>query len=156
MSKIFRTLTAAALLAAAGPALSQTLLLDLNTSLPMAATLDNPCTAETEAIAFSGTTQLAQRVWLLPSGNLRLQIAENTALEGVDTLKLLGPMKYVVAGASESDYEFDPVSLSVLQFKKVNSAGLSDNFHSVLVMAFDPENLQVQLGLEAACDNGQP
>ena len=156
MSKTFCTVAAATMLAAAAPALSQTLLLDLNTSLPMAATLDNPCTAELEAIAFNGTTQLAQRVWLLPNGNMRLQIAENTSLEGVDSLALLGSMKYIVAGASESDYEFDPVSLSVVQFKKVNRDGLADNFHSALVLAFDPQSLELKLGLEAACDNGLP
>lgn len=153
-----RAFSAVLLLAAAGSVSGQTLLLDLNTNIPMAATLDNPCTAGPEAIVFQGATALNQRVWLLPDGNLRLQVAESTTLEGVDTLAspLLPANKYVVSGASENDLEFDPGAFSILTFKKVNWDGGIDNFHSVLVMAFDPQQLKLEVKLEGACDNGHP
>lgn len=150
-----RALLAASVLAA-GSAAAQTLLLDLNTTVPMTSTLDNPCTAQAEAILFQGTTQLAQKVWALPSGNLRLQIAERTALEGVDTLNLTSTAKYVVAGDKLYDLEFDPGAFSILGFKKVQRAGLVDNFHSVLVLAFDPQSLKLDVKLEPACDDGLP
>ncbi len=157
MTHIFRALMAATILLAAAPASGQTLLLDVNTSVPLWATLDNPCTPEPEAILFQGSTELLQRVWLMPDGNLRLQVAENTALQGVDSLGgLLSGAKYAVAGASQKDLEFNPGAFSLLLFKKVARDGAADNFHSVLVLAFDPQNLHLQLGLEAACDNGQP
>jgi hypothetical protein len=154
MKILWHTLVAAAIFVAAQPVMGQVLLLDLNTSVPMAATLDNPCTAEPEAILFQGTTALQQRVWLLANGNLRLQFAENTALEG--TTGLLGGTKYVVSGGSDKDLEFDPVGFSVLQFKKVTQDAVTDNFHSVLVLTFDPQNLKLDLKLEGACDNGMP
>jgi hypothetical protein len=148
-----RHLVAAALLAAAAPVSAQVLLADVATSVPLAAILDNPCTPEAEAIAFNGATALRQRVWLLPSGNLRLQLAESTSLSGSAPLSTAA---YAVSGASEKDLEFDPVGFSILQFKKVQQDGVTDNFHSVLVMAFDPQSLKLDLNLEGACDNGMP
>jgi hypothetical protein len=158
MTNILRTLTAAGILAAAAPAGAQVLLLDVNLNLPLAATLDNPCTLQTEAILFTGSTALAQRVWLLPNGNLRLQLDETTSMSGVDTLGgLLGtPAKYAVSGTSAQDLEFAPLSFSVLRYKKVVREGTTDNFHSVLVLAFDPQNLRLQASVEPACDNGLP
>jgi hypothetical protein len=159
MTPIFRTsLMAAAILAAAAPAAAQVLLLDANLNLPLVATLDNPCTPQPEAILFQGSTALAQRVWLLPNGNLRLQFDETTALNGVDTLGgLLGtPAKYAVSGTSTQDLEFAPLSFSVLRYKKVVREGTLDNFHSVLVLTFDPQNLRLQVNLEPACDDGLP
>jgi hypothetical protein len=158
MTHIFRATTAAALLAAALPAAGQTLLLDTNLTLPLAAVLDNPCTPTVEAIAFTGNAAVAQRVWLMPDGNLRLQFDETTSLSGVNTLGGLlgGGAKYSVGGNSVQDIEFSPLSFSVLKYKKVAREGATDNFHSVLVLAFDPQNLGLQLSLEAACDNGQP
>jgi hypothetical protein len=155
MIKMLHATAAAAILLAAVPAAAHTLLLDVNLNVPLAATLDNPCTPQVEAIVFSGTTQLAQRVWLMPDGNLRLQVAENTSLEGLDPAAPLAP-KYSVAGSSMKDLEFNPEAFSIVLFKKVARLGSSDDFHSLLVMAFDPQNLNLQLGLEAACDNGMP
>jgi hypothetical protein len=160
MRDILRALTAAAVVTLAAPAMGQALLLDLNATVPLAATLDNPCTTETEAILFKGNTNLAQRVWLMPSGNLRLQFAETTSLEGVDSLassSLLAPsVKYAVFSSGRQDLEFEPIAFEVLQFKKVMREGTDDMFHSVLVLAFDPQNLRLDLKLEGACDNGQP
>jgi hypothetical protein len=151
--KNLRHLMAAALVAAAAPASAQVLLAEVSTNVPLAAVLDNPCTPEAEAIAFSGATALRQRVWLLPSGNLRLQLSESTTLNGSAALSAAA---YAVSGASEKDLEFDPVGFSILQFKKVQQQGVTDNFHSVLVMAFDPQSLKLDLKLEGACDNGMP
>jgi hypothetical protein len=157
MTKIWQASAAAAILMVAMPAVAQQLLLDVNTTVPMASTMDNPCTAEPETIVFQGSTKLMQRVWLLPSGNLRLQISEQTALEGFNSAApLLGPtVKYVVSGDSENDLEFEPLAFSLLKFKKVNG-GSPDEFHSVLVLDFDPQNLKLNLSLEPACDNGMP
>jgi hypothetical protein len=157
MKNIRHAFIAAAALLVATPAAAQVMLLDLTTSVPLAATFDNPCTVEPEVIVFQGSTDLSQRVWLLPDGNLRLQLAERTTLDGYKTATLLGQIaKYTVSAHSEKDLEFDPVGFSILQFKKVVREGANDNFHAVLVMAFDPQNLGLQLGLEAACDNGMP
>jgi hypothetical protein len=157
MTYVMRSLTAAAVLAAAAPAMGQTLLLDVpDTVIPLAATLDNPCTLQPEAIVFKGSTTLAQRVWLMPDGNVRLQFAETTTMEGSDATAglLTAPVKYTVSGFGMQDLEFVPDQLSVLQYKKV--AGTSDDFHSVLVLDFDPQNLKLDLKLEGACDNGMP
>jgi hypothetical protein len=159
MTHMFRTLMAVATLAAAMPAAAQVLLLDVNLNLPLAATLDNPCTAQTEAILFTGSTAIAQRVWLLPNGNLRLQFDETTSMSGVNSLGgLLGatPAKYAVSGTSTQDIEFAPLSFSVLRYKKVVREGTTDDFYSVLVLAFDPQNLRLQASVEPACDNGLP
>jgi len=160
MTKIFRMFVAAALLAGAAPALAQTLLLDVTATVPLAAVLDNPCTTAPEAIAFSGSTNLQQRVWLMPDGRLRLQLVEATGLSGLDALAPLNPLApqqpYTVSAPGQQDLEIDPFDLEILQFKKVARAGTDDNFHSVLVLAFNPQSLQLQVGLEAACDNGQP
>jgi hypothetical protein len=155
MTNKVRALALAALLAA-GPALGQTLLLDITTTLPLAATMDNPCTAAPEVIAFTGSTSLAQRVWLMPDGRLRVQYAEATAMQGQEPGSLT-PVTYAVSGTSERDLEIDPVAFELLSFKKVaRTAGLDDNFHSVLVLAFDPQRLQLQAKLEGACDTGLP
>jgi hypothetical protein len=69
---------------------------------------------------------------------------------------LLLPTRYSVSGASRKDYEFTPEGFSILRFKKVARDGSTDNFHAVLVLAFDPHNLGLQLGLEAACETGMP
>jgi hypothetical protein len=160
MINILRALTAATILAAAAPAFGQVLLLDISQTIPLVATLDNPCTPQLEAIVFKGSTSLSQRVWLLPDGNMRLQFAETTAIEGLDsaapTTLLAAPIKYTVSGSGQQDLEFAPDALSVLQFKKVVRDGASDNFHSVLMLDFDPQSLKLQLKLEAACDNGLP
>ena len=161
MTKVLRNFLAlAALTAASLPAAGQTLLLDVNTTVPLAAVLDNPCTTQTEAIAFSGSAALQQRVYLMPDGRFRLQFAESTSLSGTDTLAALNPLAppapYTVASTGQQDIEVDPWDIEILQFKKVARAGADDNFHSILVLAFDPANLQFKLGLEAACDNGQP
>jgi hypothetical protein len=158
MKSVLRVLAVAVTMMVAAPAVGQVLLLDLTTSVPLAAAMDNPCTAETEAIAFQGATELTQKVWLMPVGTLRLQVAERTAMQGSDTLAtLLGSgAKYVVDAAGSRDVEFDPVALSLVMFKKVTREGSADNFHSALVMDFDPQTLRLNLSLEAACDNGQP
>ena len=160
MTKIFRMFVAAALLAGAVPALAQTLLLDVTATVPLAAVLDNPCTTATEAIAFTGSTNLQQRVWLMPDGRLRLQFVEATSMSGTNTLAPFNPLSppqpYTVSAPGQQDLEIDPFDLEILQFKKVSRAGADDNFHSVLVLAFNPQSLQLQVGLEAACDNGQP
>ena len=155
MTNVLRALALCSLVIA-GPALGQTLLLDVTTTLPLAATMDNPCTAAPEAIVFAGTTNLVQRVWLLPDGRLRLQVAEATAMQGQQP-GLLSPVTYAISGTSERDMDVDPVAFELLSFKKVSrSAGLDDNFHSVLVLAFDPQRLQLQAKLEGACDTGLP
>jgi hypothetical protein len=160
MTKILRMFLAAALLAGAAPVVAQTLLLDVAVTLPLAGVLDNPCTTATEAIAFTGSTNLQQRVWLMPDGRLRLQFSEATSLSGLNTLAPFNPLApaqpYTVSAPGQQDLEIDPFAIEILQFKKVARAGSDDNFHSVLVLAFDPQNLQLQAGLEAACDNGQP
>jgi hypothetical protein len=160
MTNILRALSAAALVAAAAPAAGQTLLLDLTQTLPLVGTLDNPCTAQLEAIAFTGSTNLSQRVWLLPDGNIRLQLAETTSLEGLDGAAapslLAPPPKYTVSASGAQDLEFAPLAIDVLQFKKVSQVGTDDNFHSVLVLAFDPQSLKLEVKLEGACDNGMP
>lgn len=160
MTKIFRVFFALASVAAALPAAAQTLLLDATLTVPLAAVLDNPCTTVPEAIAFSGSANLKQRVYLMPDGRLRLQFAETTSMSGTNTLApanpLAPPAPYTVSSAGEQDLEIDPFDIEILQFKKVARAGSDDNFHSILVLAFSPTNLQLQVGLEAACDNGQP
>src|SRR5438270_2547445 len=128
----------AAVLLSAIPAYAQILLIDLDQSVPMAATMDNPCSAQTEAIVFTGTTQLAQRVWLMPNGNLRLQIAEQTTMQGQDGAILVGTSPtYAVAGRNIYDLEFVPDSVTLWDYQKVtNSAGVNDNFHSVITLDF--------------------
>lgn len=160
MTKILRMFLAPVLLSSALPATAQTLLLDVNASVPLAAVLDNPCTTRAEAIAFSGSTALHQRVYLMPDGRFRLQFSESTTLSGTDALAPLNPLvppaPYTVSSVGQQDIEIDPWDIEILQFKKVARAGSDDNFHSILVLAFDPANLQFKVGLEAACDNGQP
>lgn len=156
MNRIFLAIAAAAGLVAAVPAAGQVLLIDLSQTVPLAATMDNPCTAQPEAIVLQGTTELSQRVWLMPDGNLRMQIAETTALQGQDGTVLLGGSPvYKVSGGSSIDLEFIPDSVTMWWYKKVtNSAGTQDNFHSVLAVDFDPGTLHLSLSLAPACDDG--
>lgn len=157
MTHSFRALSAAALLAAAAPAAGQVLLLDVALTVPMAAVLDNPCTTTPEAITFTGNTELAKRLWLLPDGNLRLQFYENTSLQGLAvTSPLLPPVNYAAAGWAQQDFVIEPLAFSVLQYKKVERPGVVDNFHAVLVLNVDPANLGVDVKLEGACDDGMP
>src|SRR5687767_10199528 len=157
MTHSFRALSAAALLAAAAPAAGQVLLLDVALTVPMAGVLDNPCTTLPEAITFTGNTELAKRLWLLPDGNLRLQFYENTSLQGLQvTSPLLPPTTYAATGWAQQDFVIEPLAFSVLQYKKVERPGVVDNFHAVLVLNVDPANLGVDVKLEGACDNGMP
>jgi hypothetical protein len=168
MNTIFRTVaSSAAVLALSGAALlgsasalGQVLLLDIPAlNVPLAAVLDNPCTAATEAIAFQGSAQLSQRVWQLVDGSLRVQITESTTLAGEDTAVLLAPRpQYSAAGYSESDLELLPASFTVLSYKKVmRPAGMvDDNFHSLLVLEFDPSTLKLSVKLAGICETGAP
>jgi hypothetical protein len=140
------------------PVLGQTLLLDVNQTIPLAATLDNPCTGQLEAIAFQGSAQLAQRVWAMPSGTVRLQTIEQTTMQGQDTAALLGgSAKYAFTGTSGMDAEFNPGSASIMNYKKViRDTGTADNFHAILIMDFDPSTLKLNLKIGGACDDGSP
>jgi hypothetical protein len=159
MKRIFLALAAAAGLLGTVPALGQTLLVDLSLKVPLAAAMDNPCSAQVEAILLQGTADVQQRVWQMPDGKLRLQIMEQTALQGTDSAVLLGAVSptYSVSAGSIYDVEFVPDSITIWDYKKVgNSAGALDNFHSVLAIDFDPGSLKVNLSLAPACDNGLP
>ena len=133
-----------------------TQLLNVKQKVPLAAVLDNPCTAAIEAISFSGTVDLTQEVWKLTNGNLRLIVAEATALKGTDTLLGAASPTYTVNAPSHFDAEFAAMALVVQAYKKVQSTGTADNFHVILSMSFDPKTLQLQLGLLPACDAGRP
>jgi hypothetical protein len=136
------------------PALGQTLLGRINQAIPMVAALDNPCTAQREVIVFEGMTQVQQTVWLMADGNLRLQVAEQTTMQGKDTAVLLGTSPtYGFSGSSNMDAESAAASVSILNYKKVSrSSGTDDNFHSILVIDFDPATLQLNLRIEGACN----
>jgi hypothetical protein len=154
-------LALAAMLLAPAPAGAQLLgsepLLSLVRDVPIAATLDNPCTAVREAIAFTGTVRLAEDVLQTALvGKLRLILAEQTAIQGRDLLALFGGPLYTAAGASDADVEFLRGALSILSYKKVVASGVNDNFHVILQMVFDPSTLQIGLGLAGACDAGLP
>jgi hypothetical protein len=167
-SSVLALALAAGLLAAA-PAAGQLLppadplptgevsLLRVDQTLPLIGTVDNPCTAEVEAIAFDGDVRLVQEVWQLPDGNLRLLVSERTSLQGRNTLPLgeSGP-RYAVDAAGTTDMEFAAQSLSVHNYKRVFSEGMNDNFHTVLVLAFDPSTLKLDLRLEGSCDSDAP
>jgi hypothetical protein len=156
MNRIFFSLVATAGLVAAVPAVGQTLLLDLSTTVPLAAAMDNPCSVPVEAILLQGTTQLSQRVWQMPDGKLRLQIAEQTSLQGQDRAALVSPA-YAVSAGSIYDVEFIPDSVTIWDYKKVtNTGGTVDSFHSVLQLEFDPGTLKLNLSLAPACDDGLP
>lgn len=139
----------------AGGTSANVLLLSLQQTVPLLATLDNPCTPASEAIAFTGATRLTEEVWQMASGNLRLILQEDTSIQGRDTLLLGGP-RYAADGPSSIDLELAPGSVSVFSFKKVLTEAADDNFHTVLVMVFDPSTLNIQVGLAGACDSGQP
>ena len=149
-----------AMILAAGSASAQTQLLVVDQAVPMAATLDNPCTAAIEAIAFTGTTNLHQEVWLMPGGTTRLVVAETTTLQGSDTALPLGTPgpTYSVAASQTVDAEFNPGAATLYNYKKVVSsdATASDNFYTVLVVDFDPNSLRLNLGLESSCGDGAP
>jgi hypothetical protein len=165
-SSVLSLALAAVTLAAAAPAAAndgmvpapledgEVQLLALDQTVPLAAVLDNPCTAAVEAVAFEGSTHLIQEIRQTPLG-LRLIIWERTFLQGTDTLLLggSGPI-YAVDAVSHPDVEFAPDSVSLYSHKKV--LGTDDNFHAVLVLDFHPSSLQIDLRLEGACDNGLP
>jgi hypothetical protein len=149
-------LSLAAALVAPAPAGAQVRLLTLDQTVPIAATLDNPCTAVQEAVAFQGTVHLVEEVWQTPTGALRLIVSEETSIQGRDLLVLFGWPLYTAAGTSDADIEALPRSLSIQSYKKVFAQGIDDNFHVVLAMVFDPSTLKIDLGLRGACDAGLP
>lgn len=141
----------------AQPAAAQVQVLGIDQNVPLAATLDNPCTSELEAIAFSGAVHLVQEVWLMPDSRLRLIVQEETRLHGENTA-VLPPAtspRYSVAGSSKSDVEFAPGAASLMSYKKVVNDVAEDNFHAVLVLAFDPTTYRLDLRLEGACSSGE-
>jgi hypothetical protein len=159
MNRIFPALAAAAGLLGSVPALGQTLLVDLTQSLPMASVMDNPCTVPVEAILLQGTTELQQRIWRMPNGKLRLQLAEQTILQGQDSAVPLGTVSptYKVSAGSVYDVEFIPESLTIWDYKQVrNGTPTPGNFHSVLAIQFDPASLKLNLSIAPACDDGLP
>jgi hypothetical protein len=142
---------------AESPTAGDAKLLAFEQDVPLIGVLDNPCTAEVEAIAFDGATHLVQEVWQLANGNLRLIVSEHTSVSGQNTLPL-GPSgpRYAAYGPGKADLEFAAASVSLLSHKKVLSEGMDTNFHAVLVLDFDPSTLKLDLKLEGSCDNGLP
>src|SRR5215213_683675 len=109
---------AALVLLGCAPAFGQTLLGRINQAIPMVAVLDNPCTAQPEIIRFEGTTQVQQTVWLMADGKLRLQVAEQTTMQGKDAAAPLGTSPtYGFSGSSNMDEESVPASVSILSYK---------------------------------------
>src|SRR6266511_3294842 len=139
------SVTLAMSLFAATPASAQTQLLNISQDVPMAATLDNPCTAGPEAIAFTGTTHLNQEVWLMPGGTTRLIVSESTSLSGQDTLLGLESPIYSATGCDAVDVEFNPGAATLYNYKKVISSASQDNFHTILSLDFDPDSLRLNL-----------
>ena len=129
-------------------------LLSLHQNVPLVATLDNPCTGVAEAIAFTGAVELRQTVWKMPDGRLRLYLYERTAMHGKDTLAPDGP-KYGFAGESEMDVEFAPGSATLMIHKKVANSRGDDDFHAMLLVAFDPASLRLDLRVEGVCGDGE-
>jgi hypothetical protein len=154
----FALLTATLVLSlfAAAPASAQTQLLSIQQDVPMAATLDNPCTTGPEAIAFTGTTHINQEVWLMPGGTTRLVVSESTNLSGQDTLLGTASPIYTATGCDFIDVEFNPGAATIHNYKQVINSATQDNFHVILVMDFDPNSLRLNLGLQSACSDGSP
>jgi hypothetical protein len=153
---LFATVAALCFFAAAPTASAQTQLLNVSVDVPLAATLDNPCTTALEAIAFTGTTHIDQQVWLMPGGTTRLVLGENTSISGKDILR--GPLSpnYSAASADLTDVEFNPGAATLYNYKKViNSAG-QDNFHVIVAFSSDANSLQLTPALQVACDDGSP
>lgn len=151
-------LIALAVATLAMPAAGQVQVLGLDQNVPLAATLDNPCTTEVEAILFSGAVHLVQEVWLMPNSNLRLIVRETTTLQGQQNNLLLGETSptYAVSAGSRTDAEFVPGAASLMSHKKVSNNVSEDNFHAILVLDFDPATYQLNLKLEGSCSNGEP
>ena len=150
------TVTLALSLFAAAPVSAQTQLLSIQQDVPMAATLDNPCTAGPEAIAFTGTTHINQEVWLMPGGTTRLIVSESTSLSVTDTLLGLASPIYTATGCDEIDAEFNPGAASIYNYKKVINSATQDNFHAIVALDFDPNSLRLNLSLQGACSDGSP
>ena len=153
------TITLAFALLAATPAAAQTRVLNIEQlEVPLAVTLDNPCTAGIEAIAFTGKTLLNQEVWLMPEGRTRLVISESTTLQGTNTAVLFGTPSptYLASSSNDTDVEFYPGAASLYNYKKVNNSATPDNFYTILNLDFDPNSLRLNLSVSAACDDGSP
>jgi len=150
------TLSLALSLFAAAPASAQVQLLSVQQDVPMAATLDNPCTVAPEAIAFTGTTHIDQQVWLMPGGTTRLVVSETTSLSGTDTLLGAASPIYQVSGCDSIDVEFNPGAATLYNYKQVTNSASQDNFHVIVQLDFDPSSLRLTPGLQASCSDGSP
>ena len=131
-----------------------TMLLNVDQDVPLAATLDNPCTSTLEAIVFTGTMHLSQQVYSMPSGTTRLAVAESLNLTGTDTTPLLVSPTYTAGGSNNVDVEFWPGSASLYNYHQVTSTATQDNFHVVVNLDFDPLSLKLSASLGAACSDG--
>jgi hypothetical protein len=151
-------LTFVVALFAAGSASAQTQLLNVDQELPLAAVLDNPCTAAVEAISFTGKTQMHQEVWLMPGDKPRIVLDESTTLQGTDTAVLFGEASatYVASSSNSLDLEFFPGPATLMNFKKVNNTASPDDFHVILTLDFDPLSLKLTPSLAVACNDGSP
>jgi len=157
-SAVVLTVIVAALFAA--PAQSQVLLLNTEQSVPLVAVLDNPCTPSVEAIAFSGGVTLTEKVWQMPSGNIRLVITSRSAATGQSTAAVLPGAPnptYAFGGKGHIDAEFASRSFEMLSYHKVTSStGANDNFHAVVALAFDPGTLKLSASVETDCASAVP
>jgi hypothetical protein len=115
----------------------------------ISSTLDNPCTAAREAIAFTGGMRLKQQAWTTTDGRYRVLLHETTSIQGKDAA---GNLTYA-SGSSTSDIVYQPTLFTLLIFKKMNTP---DQFHAVFVLDIDPVTGLITVKLEAACDNGLP
>ena len=140
------------------PASAQVQLLNIHQDVPVAATLDNPCTSAIEAIAFTGTTHLDQQVWLMPGGTTRLAVADSTLIQGTDALvpPLIGSPTYTGSGSDAVDAEFNPGAATIYNYKQVTNSANSGVFYVIVQVDFDPGTLQLNVSLSASCDDGSP
>jgi hypothetical protein len=143
-------------LIAAIPAAAQVQLLNLQADVPIAVTLDNPCTAAPEAIAFTGTTHLNQQVWLMPGGTTRLAVSESTSIQGKNVLVLFGSPTYTGSGADAVDAEFSPGAASIYNYKRVINSATQDTFYAIVQLDFDPASLRLNVSVTGSCDDGSP
>jgi len=141
---------------AAIPASAQVKLLDIQQDVPLAATLDNPCTSAIEAIAFTGTTHLNQQVWMMPGGTTRLIVSESTNIQGINTLMPFGSPTYTGSGADSIDVEFNPGAASIYNAKKVINSASPDPFYAIVSLDFDPASLRMNIGVQSSCSDGSP
>lgn len=141
---------------AVAPASAQTRILAIEQDIPTTVTLDNPCTAGAELIAFTGNTHLNQEVWLMPGGTTRLIVSESTNLTGKDNLLGLASPIYSAMGCDVIDVEFNPGAATLYNYKKVVSTGGQDNFHTIVALDFDPASLRLGVGVTATCGDGSP